>query len=91
MGNRRPRGRGSGQGLERIRKGKELNESLNESADALGRLMSKGWEGSGPSMTSSCSKKWRWVKFAGSLLKMGPDPDLAFEFEDDDAPRPNER
>ena len=80
--------------VERIRKkGEELSESLNKSADTLGRLMSKGWEGSGTLYDVSLFKDMPLGEARRELAELGLDPDLAFEFEDDDedTSRPIER
>jgi hypothetical protein len=62
--------------IEKIRKKrKELNESFNESLDTLGRLMSKGREGSGAHYDVSLFKDVSLGEARRELAKMGQNPD----------------
>lgn len=71
--------------IQQIRKkGKELSESLDGVANTLAQLMKKGWEGCGTLYDVSLFKDVALGEARRELAEMGVDPDLAFEFEDDD-------
>lgn len=71
--------------IEQIRKkGKELNQNLDETADTLARLLNNGWQGTGTLYDVSLFKDSPLGEARRELAKMGLDPELAFEFEDDD-------
>ena len=71
--------------IDEIRaKGKELNISLEATAETLAKLMKSGWEGSGTLYDVSLFKDIPLGEARKELAEMGLDPDLAFEFEDDE-------
>jgi hypothetical protein len=71
--------------IEQIRtKGKELNESLNRTADILTKLRRKGWEGNGTLYDVSLFKDISLGAARKELAELSLDPDLAFEFEEEE-------
>ena len=71
--------------IEKVReKGKELSRSLDEAADALTRLMKKGWGGPGTLYDVGLFKDISLGEARRELAEIGLDPSLAFEFDDDD-------
>jgi hypothetical protein len=71
--------------IEQIRKkGKELNQNLDEAADTLKQLLNNGWKGTGTLYDVSMFKDSSLGEARRELAKMGLDPELAIEFEDDD-------
>ena len=70
--------------VEEIRKkGAELNKNLGESAEALTRLMKKGWTGTGTLYDVSLFKDVSLGEAHRELVGMGLDPNMATEFDDE--------
>jgi len=75
--------------IERIRaKGKELNQYLDTSAGILKRLLQNGWEGCGTLYDVSLTKDTSIGQARKELIQLGLDPDLVFEYDDDDEDSP---
>ena len=76
--------------IGRIReKGKDLNESLNEAADILKKLLQNGWNGTGTLYDVSLFKDISLGEARKELAQLGLDPDMAFEFDDDEDEYPS--